>query len=117
MPRNTIRILGENIAIGDCVAVTFSTPSTVALVAMVGEVKRIRQFDEVTGDMLDPIQIWLEDVRTRILVGPLNRDQFSSIGVADGPWVAPQEMRECGHDPGVQDCDDLAVPVYRSAMT
>lgn len=111
--RPTIRVLGENIGKGDNVVVSFATERTVALVGIVGMVTRIRAYDEQTGEPICKIdsgkhnpELWFSDIRTEIEIGPIEREEIHTIGLVDGPWTSPAEMRAMGHDPGIQDCDD-----------
>lgn len=122
MSRPTIRVLGENIGVGSSVAVTFATERTVALVGIVGTVSRIRAFDELTGDPVCLIdsgkhnpELWFVDVRTRIEIGPIERQEIHSIALCDGPWTSPAEMTEMGVDAGPQDCSPDARPTFQSA--
>jgi hypothetical protein len=113
--RTSIRVRGENVKKGDTVAVTFATERTVALVGLVGDVTRIRAYDEESGIPVSKIdsgkpnpELWFRDHRTGAEVGPIEREEIHSIAQIDGPWITPNEMRAMGHDPGPQDCADNA---------
>jgi hypothetical protein len=118
--RPTTRVQGQNIGIGDAVMVSFCTYETVAVVAIIGNVKRIRSYDEFTGEPVtksatdatyDP-QFWFEDRRTRQLVGPIHRSEIHMIDQIDGPWATYAELAHMSGDPeALADLSDISVGV------
>lgn len=92
MRTGTVRICGESVRVGDTVAAVFGTDKTVCCCAIVGDIVRIRAFDETLGDQLPHPQLWIKDARTRHLVGPIGRQEFQSIYPADGVWQTDDEV-------------------------
>lgn len=98
MARHTIRVAGENIGVGDPVIISWCNEDTVAMVGIVGWVKRIRAYDEITGEILaktiggpcDP-ELWIEDNRTDEMV-KIRRSEIDHISLVDGPWCTPTEI-------------------------
>ena len=89
-----VRVCGRDIGVGDCVVVAFATETTVASVGLVGWVRRIRCFDELTGEQLKQPEFWIEDNRTGSLAGPIARNEIQMIEEVDGHWLNDKEMRE-----------------------
>jgi hypothetical protein len=106
--RHTIRVHGTDLGLNDAVVCAFATYETVATVAVIGWIRRIRVYDEFTGrpvqspvenhgcgssTMNDP-EFWIEDHRTGELCGPIKRHEIQTIAQIDGPWMSPDEMAE-----------------------
>jgi hypothetical protein len=118
--RPTTRVQGQNIGIHDTVMVSFSTYETVATVAIIGNVKRIRSYDEFTGEPItkkngdlryDP-QFWFEDRRTGQLIGPIHRSEINVIAQIDGPWSSAAEIAHMTGDAELRDdLSDISVGV------
>lgn len=99
MTRITTRIDGENVSVHDTVVVSFSTKETVAQVGLVGQVKRIRLYDEGTGAMLEEPELWFQDERSEHLVGPIRLCEIDRIAPIDGRWCTDQEVSTLQGEP------------------
>jgi hypothetical protein len=101
MSRATVRCCGSNVGPNDCVVVSFATELTVCSVGLVGWVRRIRAYDETSGEPVrdpqnqhhDP-EFWIEDYRTGSMCGPIRRSEIESLIQIDGPWLNDDEMAE-----------------------
>lgn len=96
--RFTVRVQGENVRMNDWYVVGFTTDRTVCAVGMVGQVCRIRCYDETDGEMLPMPEFWFVDRRTEHIVGPVRRDEIDIIKAIDGPFITDQEGKEVAGD-------------------